>query len=306
MKVLVAYEGSECSDAAIIDLPRAGLPAAGVTIVLSVAETSPQLAAAPYGALVCGPGMYVPQSVDEALAGGHHLKDAQNFAEQAAGRLRADFPGWHITTEAWVDSPAAAIIRKTRAWRPDLIVVGSHGRSGMTRMVLGSVSCDVLHHVDCSVRISRHRLHSQKRSIRLLVGVDGSTNAAAAVAAVAARSWPKGTEVRVVGVVDYRIAVAAATTLEGAIPLAIEDESRDRLARAVHAAAGMLAKSGLNTKSVVLTGEPAEALLAEAENWASDCIFVGARGLNGVERVLLGSVSTSVASHAQCSVEIVR
>ena len=106
MKVLIAYEGSECSDAAIVDLPRAGLPAAGVTVVLSVAETSPQLAAAPYGALVSGPGMYVPQSVDEALAGGHHLEDAQNFAEQAANRLRADFPGWHITTEAWVDSAA--------------------------------------------------------------------------------------------------------------------------------------------------------------------------------------------------------
>ena len=45
---------------------------------------------------------------------------------------------------------------------------------------------------------------------------------------------------------------------------------------------------------------------AEAEKWGADCIFVGARGLNGLERLLLGSVSTAVASYAHCSVEVVR
>ena len=47
-------------------------------------------------------------------------------------------------------------------------------------------------------------------------------------------------------------------------------------------------------------------LLEEAERWGADCIFVGARGLNRLERLLLGSVSTAVAARARCSVEVVR
>jgi nucleotide-binding universal stress UspA family protein len=306
MKVLIAYEGSECSDAAIVDLRRAGLPDSGEALVLSVAEILPELAVAPYGAMVPGPGMYVPPSVDEALAGGRQLADAESLANQAADRFRADFPGWHVTTEAWVDAPAAAIIRKVRAWQPDLLVVGSHGWTGIKRLVLGSVSEHILHHSDCSVRISRHRLHSQERPIRLVVGVDGSDNARIAVQAIAARAWPAGTEARVVGVLDSRIPLAAAGTLEGAIPVAIEEEFISRMTTAVDDAAADLTKAGLNAAPLVPTGDPSEVLLAEAEKWSADSIFVGARGLNAVERLLLGSVSLAVASKAHCSVEVVR
>jgi hypothetical protein len=82
------------------------------------------------------------------------------------------------------------------------------------------------------VRISRHRLQAHERPIRLLVGVDGSGNAGEAVQAVAARNWPAGTEARAVGVIDSRVSVAAATTLEGTIPAAIEDECRNCVSRA--------------------------------------------------------------------------
>ncbi|MFX4689754.1 universal stress protein, partial [Acinetobacter baumannii] len=48
------------------------------------------------------------------------------------------------------------------------------------------------------------------------------------------------------------------------------------------------------------------ALIEEAEKWQADSIFVGARGLRGRERSLLGSVASAVASRAPCSVEVVR
>jgi nucleotide-binding universal stress UspA family protein len=56
----------------------------------------------------------------------------------------------------------------------------------------------------------------------------------------------------------------------------------------------------------VKDGEPKSLLIAEAESWGADCIFVGARGLGRVERFMLGSVSTAVAARAHCSVEVVR
>jgi len=306
MKVLVGYDGSTCSDSAIVDLKRAGLPERGEAIVLTVAETTPLSVAIPFGALAAGPGILVPEFVESETSSEHHLKEALEYADHGADRLRADFPTWHITTEAWVDAPAAAVIRKARAWSPDLVVVGSHGRSGFMRMLLGSVSHSVLHHVTCPVRISRHRLHSQDRAIRIVVGVDGSACAKAAVDAVAAWDWPAGTEARVIGVLDSRIKIAAATTLEGTIPASIEEECRSCMENAVRNASNRLAAAGLHATHEVHTGKPEEVLVDQAEIWGADSIFVGARGLHMLERVLLGSVSTTVASRAHCSVEVVR
>ena len=305
MKVLIAYDGSECSDAAILDLRRAGLPAVAQVLVLSVAEMSMLVEAVPSGTLLACPGMVLPDSMESDATSGHQLQEAKAFAAQAADRLRADFPSWNINTEAWVDAAGSAIIRTAHAWNPDLIVVGSHGRSGISRFVLGSVSQQVLHHLTCSVRISRHPLNPQERSIRLLIGVDGSDDAKAAIHSVVERNWPAGTEARAVGVLESQVPHATVAKLEGATHTAMEDESRSRISKAVYEAALDLAKCGLHASHQVLTGTPGEVLLAEAEQWSADCVFVGARGLSGPERFSLGSVSTAVASHAHCSVEIV-
>ena len=306
MKVLIAYDGTASSDAAIVDLRRAGLPGEAEALVLTVAESPAAVAAVPYGALMAGPAMYVPETLDDQIPHGDALGDAQSLATQAAARLAADFPRWRVTTEAWVDAAAPAIIRKAHGWRPDLVVVGSHGRSGIRRFVLGSVSNNVLRHVGCSVRISRHHLHPQDRPIRLLIGVDGSSNAESAVRAVAARQWPAGTEARAVGVMDSRIAVAAACTPEGVMPTDIEEECRGRLARAVNDSAEELAKAGLAASHQIIPGKPCEVLLAEAESWGADCVFIGTSSLNRLTRVLHGDVCATVGSRARCSVEVIR
>ena len=54
------------------------------------------------------------------------------------------------------------------------------------------------------------------------------------------------------------------------------------------------------------SGATAEVLVEAASSWRADCIFLGARGLSGIERFLIGSVSASVAAMAGCSVEVVR
>ena len=63
--------------------------------------------------------------------------------------------------------------------------------------------------------------------------------------------------------------------------------------------------SGLSASAHVLRGDPKAVLVQVCRESEIDCLFVGARGLTGVERFLLGSVSTSVAMHAPCSVEVV-
>jgi nucleotide-binding universal stress UspA family protein len=82
---------------------------------------------------------------------------------------------------------------------------------------------------------------------------------------------------------------------KGALAQSIADLSAEELR-----AAGLLALA------VAREGDPKRVLLDEAEKWEADCIFVGARGLRRIQRLLLGSVSGGVAAQANCSVEVVR
>ena len=71
-------------------------------------------------------------------------------------------------------------------------------------------------------------------------------------------------------------------------------------------AAEKLRNVGLDAAVMIRRGNPAEEIVDEPENWAADCTFVGAKGTRGIERLLLGSVSSAVSARAHCSVEVVR
>jgi nucleotide-binding universal stress UspA family protein len=71
-------------------------------------------------------------------------------------------------------------------------------------------------------------------------------------------------------------------------------------------AAARLEKAGLATSTALLPGEPREILLQEARSFKASALFMGSRGLSGFRRLLLGSVSSALAAHAPCTVEIIR
>jgi len=83
-------------------------------------------------------------------------------------------------------------------------------------------------------------------------------------------------------------------------------EEKARVKKMIAQDIDKLTSTGLKIEVRVKDGEPKSILIAEAESWGADCIFVGARGLGRVERFMLGSVSSAIAARAQCSVEIVR
>jgi nucleotide-binding universal stress UspA family protein len=74
----------------------------------------------------------------------------------------------------------------------------------------------------------------------------------------------------------------------------------------VESAVEELRGKSLVATPVVVEGDPKQVLVEEAERWAADCIFLGAKGRGRLERLLLGSVSATVAARARCSVEVVR
>jgi nucleotide-binding universal stress UspA family protein len=200
MKVLIAYDGSDCADAALHDLRRAGLPRDVEAVVMTVADVilPPPLPVIADAGKLGFPSHIpaVPSGAGEQAFGA--VEEAYALATRARERLQADFPSWDVHAEAHGDSPAWAVIKKADEWNPDLVVVGSHGRSTLGRMLLGSVSQTVVIHARCSVRVARGRIEAPDAPVRIVVGVDGSPDAASALQVIAERLWRHGSEVRVI------------------------------------------------------------------------------------------------------------
>jgi nucleotide-binding universal stress UspA family protein len=81
------------------------------------------------------------------------VEEAKALAAKAAGALRS--AGVNVTTAVVQGDPKSIILDNAKTWGADLIVLGSHGRKGLERFLVGSVSEAVLRHAHCSVEIVR-------------------------------------------------------------------------------------------------------------------------------------------------------
>jgi nucleotide-binding universal stress UspA family protein len=313
MKILVGYDGSSYAKTAIADLRRTALPGETEAIVLTVADVRPGLLAANWAPMPSGSRLAIEELVQPVRVDAEQaMADATSLAAQGAERVRSLFPSWNVQPKAVADSPYWAIIRCAEELSADLVVVGSHSRSTIQRAMLDSVSLNVLHHATCSARIGRGGRGDAAGPVRLVIGVDGSPGAAAAVSSVAARRWPPGSELRVVTAMDHRLldlmVEVASNPNVGARyrTLRPAKDAKDAAERLVAVVAEELRPTGLSISTAIVDGDPKRVLLREAEEWAADCIVVGAQGLTRLERLLIGSVSSSVATRARCSVEVIR
>ena len=293
MKILIGHDGSQSADAALVDLQRAGLPAEAEALVVSVADVMMVSATPAYElageALMSRrvtAGLLYAQKQTE-----HVLNEAKDFARRASEQVRSYFPHWNVRAEALAGSAAWELISKADEWKPDLIVVGSHGRSAVSRFILGSVSKKVVTDSDHSVRVSRGDLEKNlNEPAKLVIGVDASAEAEQAVRAVGNRVWPYGTEVQIIAVDD------------GSSPMFTHTAGR-----MVAWAENALSLIGLKTSVMWEKGDPRRVLIDRAQAWDADSIFVGGRRFSGaLERFQLGSVATALVTKAHCSVEVVR
>lgn len=149
--------------------------------------------------------------------------------------------------------------------------------------------------------------------MKVLLAIDGSTCSEAAVDEVATKAWPAETHIRVISVVEPHAPLTSGPWGEAATKYHEEVEEAERrsaveiLGRAAERIRPPEASNGeLKISTDVLTGTPKRVIVEEAERWGADLIVVGSRGNKSWERMLLGSVSQAVSTHATCSVQIVR
>src|ERR1051326_147834 len=294
MKILIAYDGSAHADTAVADLQWTGLPRTAEATVLSVVEW-PLQAPSSWGMV----DTTFPQEWTM------RTKAAEASAEAACQRIQTLFPKWNVQLETPTGEPAAMILERAAGWPADLVVTGTHGRSPLSRALLGSVSMKLATPAHCSLRVARMKNH--EGPIRLILGDDGSPEAQIALQEVCRRTWPAGTEARVLSVHEVLVTTnAERIAISDRLYDEINKDEHSRLTLVSTQAAERLRGAGLTVLPIVEEGDPRDALVRQAENWKADTVFVGARGLGRVERFLLGSVSSAAVAHAPCSVEIIR
>ena len=146
MKILLAVDGSPCSDAAINEVARRPWPEGSSVKVLTTYEL-PVLLTPEAWAL---PANYFDQ-MDIGLR-----KQAQVVVDSAIQKLKSKLSNSMSLDGALLPGPPRTVILdEAESWNADLIVVGSHGYRAWERFLLGSVSQAVVSHAKCSVEVVR-------------------------------------------------------------------------------------------------------------------------------------------------------
>lgn len=144
--------------------------------------------------------------------------------------------------------------------------------------------------------------------MKILLAVDGSKYTDVVVNTLIDRAWPEGSEVRVISVAHTIPYITDPLLIGLATQLHLE---KAEVARAVQLAEEVAKKishkaPGLKVSTTVPSGSPKHLIVEEAENWKADLILLGSHGHSPAHRLILGSVSLAVVTHAPCSVEVIR
>ena len=143
MKILLAVDDSPHSNYATESVAARPWPADALMRVLSIAPNLVQPGVDIYYGLAI--------QYEETLAQLH--RNAEALVKRTADLLRAK--GLTAEERVEVGDPRVAIVDEATKWRADMIVIGSHGYTGLRRLLLGSVSNYVVNHAHCSVEIIR-------------------------------------------------------------------------------------------------------------------------------------------------------
>jgi nucleotide-binding universal stress UspA family protein len=144
MKILLATDGFPHSQVAVDEVVRRPWPSGSTIRVMSVIQP------------------YTPPATEFVLAGAtledisqQQVSSAEQITRRAADALKET--GLSIETAMREGDPRSVIVDEADEWGADLIVVGSHGRTGLTRWLLGSVAQAIVGHASCSVEVVRQR-----------------------------------------------------------------------------------------------------------------------------------------------------
>lgn len=230
--------------------------------------------------------------------------------EEARAALRAAGEGQngdrveHVVKRGFAAAPV--ILEHAADGEMDLIVMSSHGRRGVRRLLLGSIAEEVVRLAPCPVLTIRHCRESGPEEPvefrRIVVPVDFSSHTELAVEYARELAGVFGGEVHLLHVIelptypDFYVPVSSS----GLNVAELRDQSSRRLDRL--AAESFGADSNVTSRVHVTVGRTTGEIVDFATDISADLIIIPSHGLSGLERALLGSVAEGVMRRAPCSV----
>lgn len=234
-------------------------------------------------------------------------KERPEQREQIRERLEkhaTDLPEHRVVREVVRDvAVAPALLRYAEEHAVDLVVMGTHGRRGIERVVIGSVAEEVVRKAACPVLTVRQRKTppGDGRVTSILVPIDFSSHSREALRYARALATSYGARLTLLHVVEETLHPAfygpALRSIYDVIP-DIEDKATAQLERLYGETAG----ADVEARFVARPGRAARAVTRYAEEEGHDLIVMATHGRTGVEHFLIGSVAEKVVRRAPCPV----
>ncbi|MAT99526.1 MAG: hypothetical protein CL608_20480 [Anaerolineaceae bacterium] len=221
-------------------------------------------------------------------------------------QLRSLFSTVSVKSDTVVGKAAQSILDYARENEIDLIVMSSHGRSGMSRWVYGSVADKVLHQAACSLAIIHPQVETEPFAHkRILVPLDGSLQAESALGPALKLAHEVVAELILLRVTEMPpIPKEPVHGWPGvkSVMQAAELEAKIYLERTRKS----LIDSGIQISTQVTTGAVTESIIDTADEQQVDLIVMSSHGRSGVDRWVFGSVTEKTLRGAHCATLVIR
>lgn len=293
MRVLVATDGSEMAGIACEQAMDLTARTDGVLRIVGVIPPREEL----FSGFVEPAIAYVQtESIEGAVT--------SRLREVLEAELVRAPDGVRVSTTLLHGRPAPAILYEARAWRADLIVVGSRGHGTIAAILLGSVSQELIDRSDIPVLVAR-----RPKVGRLLVGVDPAGSSDEAVAFLRRHRLLGATSAKVVSVVvpmyPWWAGIADAGGVVGEGFGAVHEVAKAASGAAIETTVGALGAVGTEVVGECHEGMVADELERSIADWDADIAVIGSRRIRAIDALVLGSVARDVVHRASSSVLVV-
>jgi nucleotide-binding universal stress UspA family protein len=230
------------------------------------------------------------------------LNDDAQRALDLAVRDASALGAKRLTSTLLTGIPWSAIVDLPDDPEFDLVVIGTHGRTGLARILLGSVAEKVVRHAPCSVLVVRPD-GEVRPFTHALCPIDFSGDARQALDLAAELVRPGGAGITLLHVIEAPVAYSG----ELPDPGIVRDLDRRSAEALEQWAAELRGKVSVPVAVQCRLGwAGAETLAAIDHDPTIDLVVMGSHGRTGIKRVLLGSVAEKVVRHARCPVLVGR
>jgi nucleotide-binding universal stress UspA family protein len=226
--------------------------------------------------------------------------DAQSYLDDLR-KAHKECP-FNIRTQVLEGDVAGAIVDTAYTEHADLIMMSTHGYSGLTRWVLGSVTEKVLRSASCPVLAVRAARHPR----RVLITLDGSPLAERALEPGLNIAQSLQAELTLLRCVPHVVADGQLDEHERGLSRRMQEDLLIEAREYLQARLSDTARSGLVVKTEVRIGSPAEKTLEYIETYGIDLIAMATHGRTGLKRWVYGSVTAKVLRSVSCFMLIVR